>query len=191
MLQNDAYYCVHIDALKNDAQELANFAVKVPSGEGLVNYIQRFALRDEEAGLMRTYLVKDRRSSEIAGYFSLKAGLISLNEIKTESGVVFDTLPGVELANFAVNDSYMRKHPEVKNIGSLIFSEFIRPIIADVAERVGVRLIYIFALPNEKLLQAYGERYGFVRLDSASEAELHQRLKPQYDEGCIFMYQLL
>ena len=191
MLQNDLLYCVHLGASKNDAQQLETFTVKVPSGEGLANYIQHFAFRDEDSGVMRTYLVKDSRSLEIAGYFSLKAGLISLNEAKTESGVVFDTLPGVEIANFAVNDRYIRAHPELKGIGAVIFGKFIRPIIADVAERVGVRIIYIFALPNEKLLQAYSERYGFLRLDSDSEAELHKRLKPQYDEGCIFMYQLL
>ena len=191
MFQNEMFCCIHLGALENPEQELANFTVKNSAAVGLVDYIQRFALHDEDAGLMRTYIVRDRRSLEIVGYFALKAGLISLNEVKTESGVIFDTLPGIELANFAVNHRYIEAHQDVKGIGAVIFDEFIQPIIADVAERVGVRIIYIFALPDEKLLQVYGERYGFVRLDSASEAELHQRLKPQHDEGCIFMYQLL
>ncbi len=33
--------------------------------------------------------------------------------------------------------------------------------------------------------------YGFMRLEAAHEAELHQRLKPRYDSGCVFMYQML
>ncbi|MBP5736776.1 MAG: hypothetical protein J6W55_04950, partial [Acidaminococcaceae bacterium] len=45
-------------------------------------------------GMMRTYLIRDVHSSELAGYFSIKAGLISINETTTENGVTFDTIPG-------------------------------------------------------------------------------------------------
>ena len=74
-----------------------NFSVRDERGEGLVRYLQHDAFPDEEARVMRTYLVRDKRTTELAGYFSLKAGLISFNEAKTEAGVEFDTLPGVEL----------------------------------------------------------------------------------------------
>ena len=40
------------------------------------------------------------------------------------------------------------------------------------------------------ILHRYRE-YGFLRLDSVSEDELHKRLKPNYDENCIFMFQQL
>ena len=155
-----------------------------------MNYLQNFAFSDEKMGVMRTYLVRDKRSLELAGYFSLKAGLISLNEVKTEGGVVFDTLPGIELANFAVNNEYIKRHPDVKETGFVIFNDFIQPLVDDIAGRIGVKIIYIFSLPAEKLIRRYSQ-YGFARLDSASEAELHRRLKPSYDEGCIFMYQQL
>ena len=191
MLQSEMFSCSHLKALENAEQELASFTVKVNFGEGLVNYIQHLAFPDESAGIMRTYIVRDCRSSELVGYFALKAGLISLNEEKTASGVVFDTLPGVEIANFAVNNSYIEAHPDLKGIGSVIFGKFIRPIIDEVAERIGVKIIYIFALPDEKLLRLYQERYGFLRLSRFAEERLHKRLKPQYDEGCVFMYQLL
>lgn len=42
----------------------------------------------------------------------------------------------------------------------------------------------------ERLMKTY-ERYGFHRLPANAEDQLHQRLKPAYDESCIFMYQLL
>jgi hypothetical protein len=102
----------------------------------------------------------------------------------------FDTLPGVEMADFAVNYRYLQRHPNLRGLGKVIFTDFVHPIIEDAARRIGVRLIYIFALPVEKLIERYGE-YGFARLDEQSEEELHKRLKPQYDEDCIFMYQLL
>ena len=190
ILQSDLFYCNHLGVSELDEQDIASFTVKDSSGEGLVNYIQHFAFPDEEASIMRTYVVRDIRSSELVGYFSLKAGLISMNEAHTEEGTVFDTLPGVELANFAVNNTYLKKHPGLKGVGTVIFENFIRPIIEETSKSIGIRLIYIFALPFDKLIHRYTQ-YGFARLDSPYEDELHKRLKPQYDEDCIFMYQLL
>lgn len=54
------------------------------NGEGLREYIQYYAISDENAGTMRTYIVRDNYSSELVGYFSLKAGLISMNEHEEE-----------------------------------------------------------------------------------------------------------
>ena len=98
-------------------------------------------------------------------------------------------MPGIELANFAVNGGYIQKHPRRKGAGFVMFNDLIRPISEKAAEHIGVKIIYIFALPNEKLIRLYADRYGFARLDSASELKLHSRLKPSYDEDCIFMYQ--
>ena len=69
---------------------------------------------------MRTYVVRDNFSSELVGYFSLKAGLISVNEVHTEGETTFDTIPGVEVANFAVNNTYLQKHKEMRGTGLII-----------------------------------------------------------------------
>lgn len=190
ILQSDLFYCNHLGVSESDARDIMAFSVRDSSGEGLVSYIQHYAFPDEESGIMRTYVVRDIRSLELVAYFSLKAGLISLNEVQTKDGAVFDTLPGVELANFAVNNTYIHRHPNLKGVGTVIFDKFILPIVTDTAERIGIKLIYIFALPFEQLLRRY-QQYGFQRLESPYEDELHKRLKPQYDEGCIFMYQML
>ncbi len=145
---------------------------------------------DEDSGNMRTYIVRDNRSGDMVGYFSLKAGLISLNEVVENDGIKFDTLPGVELADFAVNYEYIKKHKGICGVGKVIFNDFIIPIIEETSNYVGVRIVYIFALPVENLMNRYGE-YGFRRLDKQSEDELHRRLKPEYDDNCIFMYQAL
>lgn len=190
ILQNELFYCNHLSGLKNELQDISHFSVGVPSGDGLVNYLQNFALQDETEGMMRTYLVRDFFSSELAGYFSIKAGLISINEALTENGVTFDTIPGIELANFAVNNEYLKHHPELEKIGLIIFNDFIIPIIQEAAKNVGVKIIYIFALPFKELIEHY-KKYGFRRLNRTSESQLHKRLKPYYDESCVFMYQVL
>ena len=97
LFQSNTLYCDHIGASDTDRQDIMNFSARDERGEGLVNYLQRFAFPDEGEGNMRTYLVRDNETSELAGYFSLKAGLVSLNETKTETGAEFDILPGVEL----------------------------------------------------------------------------------------------
>ena len=79
-----------------------------------------------------------------------------------------------------------------KNAENIIifFADFIKPLIKKAAELVGVKVIYIFALPFDELIKHY-EKYGFRRLNSQSEIELHKRLKPEYDQSCIFMYRPL
>ena len=190
LLRNNDFYCDHIGSNEDDRQDILTFSVRDGRGEGLVNYLQNFAFADEESRNMRTYLVRDTKTTELAGYFSLKAGLASFNEEKFGERAEFDIMPGIELANFAVNNGYIQRHPNSKGVGLSIFDDFIWPVVMDVAERVGVKIVYIFALPFEGLIQRY-IKYGFTRLEATHEAELHQRLKPRYDSECIFMYQML
>ena len=190
LLKNNIFYCDHLGASSNDFDDIQKFSVKDERGDGLVNYIKNFAFDDEKRKSMRTYLVKTKKKSELVAYFSLKAGLISLNEGKTNEIANFDTLPGIELANFAVNKEYLDKNPNAKGLGLLIFNDFILPIVRDVSDHVGIEVLYIFALPFDGLIRRY-EKYGFKRLPAEHEDELHKRLKPRYDSECIFMYQML
>lgn len=181
-----------VDMDDADERDIAAFVPANEGGAGLVEYLRREALSDELAGLMRTYLVRDRDTLELAGYFSLKAGLASLNESERGEGGAgsFDTVPGVELANFAVNGAYLRAHPSVKGCGRIIFNDLVRRVVEDAAALVGVYIVYLFSLPEEKVIANY-ERYGFSRLGPDEEALLHARLKPRYDQSCVFMYMLL
>lgn len=200
ILQDDLFYCSHLGASDKDEEDIKQFTVRDKKGAGLLKYIQCYAFPDEDAGIMRTYMIRDNSTSELVGYFSIKAGLISLNEheeinVNSDTGeetrkIVFDTLPGVELANFAVNNSYIKKYPENKGVGLIMFQSFIMPIIKQAAETIGIKILYLFALPYQKLISRYKD-YGFSRLDDPYEDQLHSRLKPSYDESCKFMYQRL
>ncbi len=118
---------------ENDAKDIMSSSARDAKGNGLIRYLRQCAFPDEDDGTMRTYIVRYNVTSEMVGYFFLKAGLISYNEhdvpvlddetgekvINNETGKVqmrhvFDTLPGVELANFAVNETYVRKNPIMK-----------------------------------------------------------------------------
>ena len=151
---------------------------------GLESYLKFQATKDEKENIARTYLVKDKMTGELACYFSLRTGLVTFQIINDK----FDTFPAIELSNFAVNDTYKRNHTEVQKLGVHIFDVFILPIVRCMAKYVGVNSLYIYALPNDKLIDHY-QIMGFTRLPADEEKFVQQHVKPKYDEGCIFMYQ--
>lgn len=201
IFQVGLFYVDHLDVdSERDSEDILRFHIDVPEGQGLEEYLKSYAGYEESERTMRTYLVRDVETDECIGYFSLKAGLISLNEVEVEKvndetgekEIVreFDTLPGVELANFAVNSTYVEKYPYQKGVGHVIFTEFIVPLVDKAAQYVGVKMIYLYALPYDRLINRY-QRYGFRRLSESQESDLHKRLKPRYDEFCRFMYLML
>ena len=94
--QSDLFSCMHLGDSENDERDIMSFTVRDEKGAGLLDYIQHFAFLDEENGTMRTYIVRDKRSSEMVGYFSLKAGLISYNEHDVP---VVDEVTGEEIVD--------------------------------------------------------------------------------------------
>lgn len=185
---NEVFLCEHIT--EHDLPELKGFTSGHVKGGFLAEYIKAKAFRDELEHLSRTYVVRDKATGEVAMYFSLKAGFVSVNESMGVFRRSFDSVPGIELANFAANGEYKRRHPEYKGFGKLVFKDFIIPCAQEAAGLIGIKYLYIFALPEESLIRNYAG-YGFLRLPKRHEAWLHRRIKPRYDHRCIFMYQSL
>ena len=173
---------------ENEA-DIRNFTVKYPdTASGLLRYLQRGAFANEVSGTMRTYIVRDRKTNKCAGYFSLKAGLVSLQEHKlSDDESLFDTLPGVEVAYFAVNENYAKGG---KGFGATIFEDVVEPVIREASKQIGIYLIYAYALPIPSLIENYQRNYGLARLSPDAEKDLHARLRPRTDKNCIFMYKL-
>lgn len=102
----------------------------------------------------------------------------------------FDSIPAIELSNFAVNQNYREKHSHIKQIGIYTFEFFVLPIVKCMAKYIGINSLYIYALPEQKLIEHYG-KMGFSRMPPNQERFVQFHVKPKYDEGCIFMYQVL
>ncbi|MBR5840781.1 MAG: hypothetical protein IKZ84_19755 [Victivallales bacterium] len=191
MQENNWLVCNHLTHSPEDIEAIRAFSVVHPTtGEGLERYLKEDALMDEDEGFMRTYLARHRQTGDLVGYFSLKAGLVALNERRMpDSSIAFDTVPGVELANFAINRRFLEKYHQ-RRMGGIVFHRLVVPLVLKFAESLGIYLLYIFALPQPKLIETY-HNYGFQRLSDKAERLLHMRLKPSYDESCIFMFQTL
>lgn len=179
----------HIFASSKNLELIKNFKVAKSSGKGLEFYLKENAAIEEKTKANRTYLVKDKLNDEIAGYFSLRTGLFTLDTSTSEEASMY-SVSAIELSNFAVNSAYKDKHPEINRIGYIIFTEFILPIVKAISEIVGVQALYIYALPETNLISYY-QSLGFSRLTAEEEDFVHKHVKPYYDKGCYFMYQIV
>lgn len=185
-LENPKFYIQHLSENPENLTEIKSFSVSQESGAGLENYLKNVAPSDEESSFARTYLVKSKSTHEIAAYFTLRNGLFTL-ELSDDD---FYTIPAVELSNFAVNSVFRTNHPEIEKIGYTVFSDFVLPIVHFIRSFSGVKALYIYALPEDRLISHY-EKFGFMRLEEDEEKFVHSHVKPKYDMDCIFMYQVL
>ena len=176
----------HLNSSPDNMVLIQDFAIKNPAGKNLARFLKELAPLNESSNADRTYLVKDKITKDIAGFFALRNGVFAL---KATNGKMFN-IPSIELSNFAVNDAYRDKHPNVKNIGENIFNTFIVPLAKHIQTLTGAQALCIYALPEERLINHYGS-FGFVRLAKEDEQFVYDHIKPAYDEDCIFMYQIL
>ncbi len=181
-----------------DLEKMADFRVR-EGGGFLANYLAYRksdgtifspAMRDEISSKARTYLVEDTGTGEIIAYFTLKAGMVGIKQSILPYKRDFEAVSGIEIANLAVNENYKQNHKHLSGIGYMVFNDFILPKIEEVRKIVGVKILYCYALPHEKLIERY-HLYGFTQLSSFQQRYIEKRFRPKYDRGCIFMYQTL
>lgn len=185
-LYSEALSYEHFEDTPENEDLIRTFTVRNHSGANLALFLQRYALKNEQSGENRTYLVKDKNTHELAGYFALRNGLftIKIDEYR------FFGVPAIELSDFAVNDTYRAAHPDAGKIGRTMFYDFVLPLARFCKQLTGIQALYIYALPEDRLIDHYASM-GFERLDFEGEAFVHQHVKPDYDAGCIFMFQPL
>ena len=185
-LENETFFVQHLLDSSENIPAIQSFTVGQESGGGLENYLKHASVAEEKASVARTYLVKSKKSGEIAAYFTLRNGLFTL-ELSED---YFYTVPAVELSNFAVNAAFRTAHPEIEAVGSTVLADFILPLVDFIRSFSGVAALYIYALPEPRLIEHY-QKLGFRRLAPEKEKFVHRHVKPKYDDGCIFMYQML
>lgn len=80
-IQHSLFYYEHLLDNPQNIDEIKNFAIRERSGFGLELYLKQTSVFDEENRLNSTYLVKDKMTHEIVGYFSLKTGLFYCRDV--------------------------------------------------------------------------------------------------------------
>lgn len=182
---NPLFYREQLGTKHDHKRLICEFEATRPEGEGLRTYLQERAFIDESTGIIRTYLIRQRGTGELVGYYSIRAGNILLTRDGWKSAI-----SGIELTNFAVNGTYKKRHPEIATLGKRIFFDFVYPQVKEIHQTLGTAILYIFAL-DEEPLKNYYKSLGFSNLPEKDEEFVHSSCKPSYNGTCIFMYMLL
>ena len=190
-LKNPLFYCEHLKVTEDSKREIVEtFSINRENAKSIEEYIKKQSFVDEQEGHARTFLVRDCLTNEIACFFSLKAGFVSADEAITSKGKKFNSIPGIELAEFAVNDKYREKHSEIQHIGTIVFSSFIYKLALQISKCLGAFFLYIFAL-NQPTLIDYYISLNFRNLSEEEKTNTAHFFTPRYNKNCVFMCQRL
>lgn len=134
-------------------------------------YLKFSAIADSNSGFTKTYLLVDKDAGLIAGFYSVRASALALNE----DGHLFISRPALEIAELAVDERYERC-----GIGTALIDLVLS--MADTLRRgfCGIRSVVLSADP--KAVSFY-EKNGFARLSNTYEPII----KPE-TVNCIPMY---
>lgn len=222
------FYCERLTSHKENIQLIMNFYIEreknvpdIPNAIiGLRQYLQKKAWDDDIQNINSIYLIKDRKTKMIAAYFGLKAGMVSLedadeivdnkiegirrNTVLEGCKPINQSIPGIELSHFAINDLFKKElesetNKRVSGLGYLFFPKFIYPIIKDVHNKIGVKFFYLYAAVSsneKKLVNYYKKVMGLATLKDCDKKINNKTLqiKPiraNYDNKCVFMYRTI
>ena len=74
------FYREHLGEKSDHKSLIQDFQPTRPEGYGLTRYLQDQAFVDEESGNIRTYLIRQKGTGELVGYYSIRAGNILLRQ---------------------------------------------------------------------------------------------------------------
>lgn len=174
------FRCSRMISDRNHKSLISTFSCsKNPS---LAGHLKYKAWGEEQNNKRAYFLIKE--GNKIVLYFSLQCGLLiksnekilgGINHRETAAGPeyyinsdivdVTKTVPAIELAHFCVNDTYRQKKIKWKilngpfeyRVGQYCFYEYIAPIIIDIADKIGVEIVYLFCADdgNQTLFDYY------------------------------------
>lgn len=203
-------YCEPLRANSKNKALIEKFVIrreeKYASLDGIVGleaYLKHCAWDADKEGLIKAYVIKTYFTDEIVAYFAIRAGMVSVDSecrdaereheaLQEGTKLVPETIPGIEISHFAVNDAYREKHSKngvlPKGLGYYLYPEFIYPIICKVKQKLGVRILYLYAAGDETLKNYYQKVFGFSRLIDSPKIV---PVTSYYDDYCEFMFLLL
>ena len=107
--------------------------------ESMTDFLKNEAYKSDLKGEGNTYLLKDK--GKILGYYTIKCNALRTEDEENKYNR-YKVLPAVEIARLAV--SYDCKN---KGIGSILLAYIVSKIL-DLKEEVGIKYIFLFALPS-------------------------------------------
>lgn len=122
--------------------------------EALDQWLRRYALRNQQAGAARTFVVTDDEH-DVVGYYSLAVGSVDhvMATARTKKGLARHPIPVMVLARLAVD-----RHYQGRKLGAGLLRDAILRTLA-VSEQAGVRALLVHA--KNDVARRFYTRYGF------------------------------
>ena len=182
-MQNFDFYIEQLSVDLN-SYELKMFRVQHDEGQ-LTKYLTKFSKKHQASNTNKIYLVRYSSTGQIVAWFGLKNATLPYND----AGDTF-LIPAIELTHFAVDERFKNPINDKSSVrtGEFIFWNYIIPIVKDVANKVGCKALFIFAIDTPKLVMYYMNVLKFKELPDTNEKQFFEYAEPDYDEGCRFLY---
>lgn len=121
---------------------LANFRC---GQQSLDDWLKRFALTNQRAGMTTTFVTTVDDTEDVVGFFSIATGGVAHQEapVRITKGVPNHPIPVIILARLAVHEDY-----QGKRIGRQLLRDALLRV-ANAAEDIGVRALLIHAKDEE------------------------------------------
>lgn len=120
-----------------------------------------------------TYLLKDRDSNCILGFYTIKVNGIQIYDSEESE---YNAVPAVEIARIAVQYEFQNN-----GIGKRMFYDYIFPKIKEVENKIAIKAIIVFVeSDNEKGIRFY-ESIGFKKADDIVQKSIGESFNEECD----------
>ncbi len=126
-------------------------------------HLKRFARQGDERSTTRTYVLVERGSVTVRGYYAIRAGTLILDELPLEQRKRLPRypVPTVHLARMGVDANFRSHQGKGRHLGQLLLFHGFRSTI-HVADALGIFAMDVIAI-DERAADFY-RRHGFVPL---------------------------
>lgn len=161
--------------------------ISLPFSEGVY-----YLLKKKEEDFLQ-HLPKDEKF-----YLNYIREFLETAQKEDEIDKVAETMPGIELSHFCINDTYRERlkanKQDTKGLGEYLYFSEILPIVDQARELIGCKFLYLFAADDteeESLISYYRDRLNFQQISEFDSSVLDDRamipIMPFYDYKCEFM----
>jgi GNAT superfamily N-acetyltransferase len=139
----------------DERHDRASFSSGVPA---LDDFLQRFARQNQDRGLSRTFVLTSGNSSEVLGYYTLRAGALLPGDLPEAARKKLPRypVPVAHLARLAVDERVRGQ-----GLGSMLLVDALEQIVS-VARQVGIYAVEVLA--KDDRARAFYAHHGFSPL---------------------------
>lgn len=159
---------------QDDFRKISDFTC---TEESMTDFLKSEAFECDSTGEGNTYLLKDD-TNKILGYYTIKCNAIQSHDEESIYNE-YKVYPAIEIARLAIDETCAGK-----GLGSILLAYIIQKVL-ELKEQVGIKYIFLFALPSAKEFYIRRNRIGVNFLNFPDSVDF---LTDSQEQGCEPLY---